>query len=370
MQRVPADVGDDGAAVDTPALVVDLDALEANLATMAQAARAAGVRLRPHAKAHKCPAIAAMQIARGAVGVCCQKTDEAAAFVDAGIGDVLVTNEVIVPAKLARLAALARRARVGVLCDDARAVQAIGDAATAAGAMLDMYVEVDVGGHRCGVAPGAAVGELAQRIAGTKGLRFAGLHCYQGAAQHLRAPAERRAAIEAAARAAIVARDACAARGLAVDTITGAGTGTFEFEIASGTWTELQPGSYPFMDADYARNAQAPGALRFAQSLYVLSTVMSTPAPARAICDAGLKAFAFDSGLPQVAGRNGMTYVKASDEHGVLDVDAGAAATLWGERLRLVPGHCDPTVNLYDWLVGMRADRVEAVWPIVRGTLG
>src|SRR6185503_18479923 len=160
-------------------------------------------------------AIAAMQIARGAVGVCCQKTDEAAAFVDAGVGDVLVTNEVIVPAKLARLAALARRARVGVLCDDARAVQTIGDAATAAGAVLDLYVEVDVGGHRCGVTPGAAVGELAQRIAGAKGLRFAGLHCYQGAAQHLRAPAERHAAIEAAARAAIVARDACAARGLA-----------------------------------------------------------------------------------------------------------------------------------------------------------
>jgi D-serine deaminase-like pyridoxal phosphate-dependent protein len=370
MQRVPASVGDGGATVDTPALVVDLDALEANLDAMAQAARAAGIRLRPHAKAHKCPAIAAMQIARGAVGVCCQKTDEATAFVEAGIGDVLVTNEVIVRPKLARLAALARRARIGVLCDDARAVAAIAEAATAAGAVIDIYVEVDVGGHRCGVAPGTAVGELARRIADAKGLRFAGLHCYQGAAQHLRAPAERRAAIDAAARAAIVARDACTARGLAVDTITGAGTGTFEFEIASGTWTELQPGSYPFMDADYARNAHAPGAMRFAQSLYVLSTVMSTPAPSRAICDAGLKAFAFDSGLPQVAGRDGLTYVKASDEHGVLDVGADAAATLWGERVRLEPGHCDPTVNLYDWLVGMRGDRVEAVWPVVRGTIG
>jgi D-serine deaminase-like pyridoxal phosphate-dependent protein len=370
MQRVPARPEAPVDTIDTPALVVDLDILEANLDAMAATVRAAGLRLRPHAKSHKCPAIAAMQVARGAVGVCCQKTDEAAALVDAGIGDVLVTNEVVAPVKLARLAELARRARVGVLCDDARAVPLLSGASTAAGATLDVYVEADVGGHRCGVAPGEAVGELARAIADAPGLRFAGLHCYQGAAQHLRTPPERRAAIEAATRAAVASRDACVARGLRVDMITGAGTGTFEHEIASGVWTELQPGSYPFMDVDYARNVTADGAQRFRQSLFVLAGVMSTPAPTRAICDAGLKAFAFDSGLPQVADRDGVAYVKASDEHGVLDVPAGNAASLWGARIRLVPGHVDPTFNLYDFVVGCRGERVEAVWPVARGTLG
>jgi D-serine deaminase-like pyridoxal phosphate-dependent protein len=370
MQRPPARPGDRLPDIDTPALVVDLDILEANLDAMAATVRAAGLRLRPHAKSHKCPAIAAMQVARGAVGVCCQNTDEAAAFVDAGIGDVLVTNEVVAPAKLARLAALARRARVGVLCDDARAVPLIARAATAADATLDVYVEADVGGHRCGVAPGDPAGELARIVADAPGLRFAGLHCYQGAAQHLREPAQRRAAIDAATRAAVASRDACVARGLRVDMITGAGTGTFEHEIASGVWTELQPGSYPFMDVDYARNVAAQDALRFRQSLFVLADVMSTPAPSRAICDAGLKAFAFDSGLPQVADRGDVAYVKASDEHGVLDVPGGGSPSLWGTRIRLVPGHVDPTFNLYDFVVGYRGERVEAVWPVARGTLG
>src|SRR6185312_15022178 len=185
-----------------------------------------------------------------------------------------------------------------------------------------------------------------------------------------RASLWRRAAIEAATRAAVASRDACVARGLRVDMITGAGTGTFEHEIASGVWTELQPGSYPFMDVDYARNVTADGAQRFRQSLFVLAGVMSTPAPTRAICDAGLKAFAFDSGLPQVADRDGVAYVKASDEHGVLDVPAGNAASLWGARIRLVPGHVDPTFNLYDFVVGYRGERVETVWPVARGTLG
>ncbi len=370
MQRPPAKAGDAADDVETPALIVDLDVLEANLARMAQAVGARGLRLRPHAKSHKCPPIAALQVAMGAVGICCQKTDEAAAFVDAGVTDVLVTNEVIAPAKLARLAALAHRARIGVLCDDARAVDVIAAAAAGAGVRIDVYVEVDVGARRCGTAPGAAAADLASRVAGAAGLRFAGLQCYHGAAQHLRAPREREAAIAGATAAAIASRDACLARGLPVPAITGAGTGTFEHEMAGGVYTELQPGSYPFMDADYARNERAPGALAFAQSLFVLTTVMSTPAAGRAICDAGLKSMSFDSGLPLVAGRAGLAYAKASDEHGVLDCDVAQPAAGWGERLRLVPGHCDPTVNLYDWLVGLRGERVECVWPVARGTLG
>ncbi|MBS0319600.1 MAG: DSD1 family PLP-dependent enzyme [Proteobacteria bacterium] len=357
------------ADVDTPALIVDLDALDANIARMAAFARAAGLRLRPHAKSHKCPAIAQRQVAAGAVGICCQKTDEAAAFVAAGIRDVLVTNEVVAPQKLARLALLARDARIGVLCDNATVVDAIAHAARDAGVVLDVYVEVDVGAHRCGVAPGAPAAALAQRIAATAGLRFAGLHCYQGSAQHLPTPDERRRAIAAAAVDVSATRDACTARGLDAGIVTGAGTGTFELEAASGLWQELQPGSYVFMDAHYARNTRAGDGLAFVQSLYVIAQVMSVPTAERAVCDAGLKALAFDSGLPLVSARPGVTYAKASDEHGVLDVTPGAGIAL-GDKLRLVPGHCDPTVNLYDRLVAVRGERVEDVWPIARGTLG
>jgi D-serine deaminase-like pyridoxal phosphate-dependent protein len=370
MQVAPARVGDPLAAIDTPALIVDLAVLDANIAAMAQAVAARGLRLRPHAKSHKCPDIAKLQLARGAVGVCCQKTDEAAAFVAAGVRDVLVTNEVVAPAKLARLAALARESRVGVLCDDARNVPALAAAATQAGVTLDVYVEVDVGAHRCGVTPGEPAAVLARNIAVQPSLRFAGLHCYQGGAQHLRRPEERSAAIAAAAECVRASKAACESAGLPVARVTGAGTGTWEHEAASQAWNELQPGSYIFMDADYGRNTPAPDALRFAHSLFVLASVMSVPARERAICDAGLKAFSFDCGLPLVHARDGLEYVKASDEHGVLAVAPDAVAPEPGERLWLIPGHCDPTVNLYDWIVGVRASRVECLWPVARGTLG
>jgi D-serine deaminase-like pyridoxal phosphate-dependent protein len=367
MQRLPASPGDPLAAVDTPALCVDLDAFERNLDRMADATR--GIRLRPHAKSHKCPEIAKAQVARGAVGICCQKTDEAAAFVAAGIGDVLVTNEVVGPAKLARLAALAHDATIGVLVDDRAAVPRLGHAAREAGVTLDVYVEVDVGAHRCGVAPGTGVLALAQATADEQGLRLRGLQCYQGAAQHLRTADERRTAIEQAAVHARNARGMLLDAGLPCDIVTGAGTGTWPHERASGVYDELQPGSYVFMDADYGRNAPGPGDLRFEQSLFVVAAVMSLPHAGQAIVDAGLKAFSFDSGPPLVHGRAGVEYRKASDEHGVLALDGVRLAL--DEQVRLIPGHCDPTANLYDWLVAFRGDVVEAVWPLsARGALG
>jgi D-serine deaminase-like pyridoxal phosphate-dependent protein len=369
MQPPPARPGDPLTAIETPALVVDLDAFERNLTRMADATK--GVRLRPHAKSHKCATIAKAQIARGAAGICCQKTDEALAFVAAGIRDVLVTNEVVEPAKLARLANAARDATVGVLVDCAAAVEAVSRAAAQAGVTLDVYVEIDVGAHRCGVAPGAPALALAQAIASRPGIRLRGLHAYHGAAQHLRDPAARRAAIADAARMARTTREMLVAAGLACDIVTGAGTGTWQHERDSGVYDELQPGSYVFMDADYNRNVPDAADLRFEQSLYVLAGVMSTPAPDRAIVDAGLKAFSFDSGLPLVHARAGAEYVKASDEHGVLRIAADAPPVGLGERLWLIPGHCDPTVNLYDHLAAVREGVVEAVWPIeARGALG
>ena len=367
-QRPPARPGDPVDAVETPALLLDLDAFARNLQAMATATTGAGIRLRPHAKSHKCVEIAQRQIALGAVGVCCQKTDEALVFLEAGVQDVLVTNQVIVPAKLARLARAARHARVGLLVDDPSGVDAAAAAARAAGAMLDVYVEVDVGTKRCGVAPDAAA-PLAARVASTPALRFAGLHCYHGSAQHLRTPDERTAAIASARALGVQARQAVEARGIACPIVTGAGTGTWWRERDSGLWNELQPGSYAFMDADYARNRLDGSELRFEHALFVLATVTSAPAPERAVCDAGLKAFAFDSGPPLVHARNGVRYAKGSDEHGVLAVDAGAARL--GDRLWLIPGHVDPTVNLYDWIVGVRERQVECLWSVAaRGALG
>ncbi|HTQ74593.1 MAG TPA: DSD1 family PLP-dependent enzyme [Burkholderiales bacterium] len=370
MPAAPASVGIRLEEVDTPALIVDLDALEGNIARMAKALQGRSVRLRPHAKSHKCAQIARAQIAAGAVGVCAQKASEAEALVAGGVADVLVTNEIVGKHKVERLARLAREAKVAVLADAAGNVAELDVAAGAERVRLDVLVEIDVGALRCGVEPGAPALALARAIAGCRNLRFAGLHAYHGAAQHLRSAAERRAAIAAACEKASLTKEMIEKAGLACDTVTGAGTGTFLLEGESRVFNEIQPGSYVFMDADYNRNAWEEGWPRFAQSLFILTTAMSAPAPDRAVVDAGLKASSVDSGMPLVHERPGVEYAKASDEHGVLRIAAGAKAPRLGEKLLLVPGHCDPTVNLYDWLVCVRKGRVEALWPVTaRGAL-
>ena len=351
--------------VDTPALVLDLDAFERNLDRLDKSLAGTRIRVRPHAKSHKCAEIALRQMARGAIGVCCQKVSEAEAMVEGGVMNVLVSNEVVGAQKLTRLAALARRARISVCVDNEQNIADLDAAARAAGAKIDVLVEVNVGANRCGVEPGQPCVDLAQRIAATRQLRFAGLHAYQGAAQHARTPAERKAAI---ARAVKYVRDTVEAlhtKGLKPEIITGAGTGTYLLEAASGVYNEIQPGSYIFMDADYNRNLGEDGkpVRTFEQSLYVWATVMSHASPERAVVDAGLKALSVDSGMPVVADLPGVEFMKASDEHGVLKLAPGTRLTI-GDKLRLIPGHCDPTVNLYDWIVGLRADKVECVWPV------
>jgi len=350
--------------VDTPALVLELDAFERNLKLMAAAIAGRGVRLRPHAKTHKCPEIAKRQLLAGAFGVCCQKVSEAEALVEGGVADVLVSNEVVGAPKLERLAALARRARIGVCVDDAANVRALQAAAQAAGASLDVYVEIDVGAARCGVPPGEPALLLAREVAGSAPLRFAGLQAYHGPAQHLRSAGDRRAAIARAAQAAHQSRRLIESAGVACPVVTGAGSGSFAYEIESGAYDEIQPGSYVFMDADYARNEWPAPLARFDHALFVLGTVMSRPSEQRAVLDAGLKASSVDSGLPIVWERPGLRYARASDEHGVLEIAAGAPAPALGDKLLLVPGHCDPTVNLHDWYVCVRHGVVEALWPI------
>jgi len=360
----PAEIGMALAEVDTPALLLDLDAFERNLDRMDASLAGKQIKIRPHAKSHKCPEIALRQIRRGAVGVCCQKVSEAEAMVDGGVPDVLVANEAVGAPKLKRLAALAKRARIAVCADDRGNVASLDTAAREAGVRLDVLVEVNVGANRCGVEPGQPAVELAQAIASLKNLHFAGLQAYHGAAQHLRKVEERRAAIETACARVRQTTDLLARAGLACEKVTGAGTGTYMFEAVSGIYHELQAGSYIFMDVDYAKNDWTEsGVPRFEHSLFVWSTVMSRPAPDRAVLDAGLKASSVDSGMPRVAEVEGAEYVKASDEHGVLKLD-GKARLAVGDKLKLIPGHCDPTVNLYDHYVCVRGGKVEALWPI------
>ena len=372
LQAPPALPGQREEEIDTPALVIDLDAFEHNLDRMAALLSGSSARLRPHAKTHKSPVIAALQAARGAVGQCVQKVGEAEVLAWGGVRDILVSNEVVGAQKLARLAALAPIADIAVCVDDAAQVAAVEAAARDAGRRLAVLVEIDVGAGRCGVAPGPEAVALAQAIAASAHLRFGGLQAYHGSAQHLRRPEQRAAAIGAAAEQARRTVEQLRQVGLECPIVGGGGTGTFALEAASGVYTELQAGSYCFMDADYARNLDEAGqkVSLFRHALFVLATVMSAARPGIAVLDAGHKAVAVDSGLPLVWQRPDVRYTSASDEHGTLAFGPETAAPKPGEKLRLIPGHCDPTVDRHDWYVGVRTGRVECLWPVAaRGAM-
>ena len=374
------------AAIDTPALVIDLDAMERNLLRMASFARSAGVRLRPHAKMHKSAELARLQIAAGAVGVCVQKTSEAEALATAGIDDIYISNEVIAPAKLARVAALAhalasRGGRLSIAVDSAAGIARLAEAVRSPGeVVLDVFVEIDVGQGRCGV-PAAdrdalAAVELARQIAGQPGLRLAGLQAYNGKAQHVRAVEARRAAVSASVAAARATRQALEAAGLPCPLVTGAGTGTYLLEAEGRVHGELQAGSYLFMDRDYADNETDAAHPQFEHALFVKSQVMSVGAR-HVVVDAGHKSHAIDSGLPRVhdpTGRRSLAFDNGGDEHGILRPVDDAPLPALGEAIWLIPGHCDPTVNLHDRYLGVRGGlldgRVERIIPIdARGAL-
>ena len=363
--------GDAITAIDTPALVLDLDAFERNLDVMQTAATAAGVALRPHAKAHKTPAIALAQLQRGAVGICCQKVSEALPFLQAGVADIHISNQTVGPAKATLLAQLARHGRFSVCVDHAQQVADLAAATAAQGSQLRVFIEIDIGQGRCGVADAPAVLRLLDALAPHPQLQFGGLQAYQGGVQHVRGHAQRRdAAARAAERTAAVVA-ALAAAGVACPVVTGGGSGSVEFDLASGVYTELQPGSYVFMDGDYGRNEAGAG-LRFQHSLFIASTVMSVGGGGRCILDAGLKSLAVDSGLPTVwqggAASATLAYTAANDEHGIVRLadgaPAGTALPPLGSQLLLVPGHCDPTLNLHDQLVAVRGGLVQALWPV------
>lgn len=361
-----ARVGETLSKVSTPALMLDLDAFESNLKFMADLTRHHGVALRPHAKAHKSTTISRQQMAMGAVGVCCQKLSEAYPFVRAGIDSIHISNEFVGADKVAMAVELAGLIKLSICVDHVAQVDAVGKAATAAGVVISVMPEVDVGHGRCGVDSNEALAALVDRIAAYPGLQFGGLQAYNGGIQHLATWEQRR--LEAARSADLVAQyiQFLEARGVTCAVVSGAGTGTVEFDVAAGVYTEMQPGSYIFLDGHYGSNEWA-GDYTPRHGLFILSTIMSTAKPHKAVCDVGLKGVAVDSGLPRVrAGdyEDKLRYVSANDEHGILQVAADDMRDHLGNRVMLIPGHCDPTCNLYDQFVCFRGDVVEAIWEI------
>ena len=362
-------VGQSAALIDTPTLVIDLDAMERNMARMAAFAQQHQLLWRPHAKLHKSVQIAHWLEQAGAHGHCVQKTSEAQALAAGGIRNIYISNEVIAPAKLARVAQLSQQlhaqgGRLALAVDSLEGIARLAHAMQAAGAApasIDVMVEINVGQNRCGAEPGPAAVRLAQAVQAQPTLLFAGLQAYHGAAQHLRTAAARQAAIAQALQHIATTRRAFDAAGLHIPLVTGAGTGTFIHEAASGVYGELQTGSFLFMDADYAANERDPAQPVFEHALFVKTQVMSVSAT-HAVCDAGHKSHAIDSGLPTVHGlraEHALRFANGGDEHGVLHPDASAGnSSGWlpalGEALWLIPGHCDPTVNLHSLMVGVR----------------
>jgi 3-hydroxy-D-aspartate aldolase len=365
---VPALPGMDEADIQTPCLVLDLDALERNIKKMGDYAKAHGMRHRVHGKMHKSVDVAKLQERLGgAVGVCCQKVSEAEVFARGGIKDVLVSNQVRDPIKIDRLARLPKlEADISVCVDDVDNVADLSAAAQEHGTTLGVFVEIDCGAGRCGVTTTEAVIKIAKAVQKAPGLTFKGIQAYQGAMQHMDSYSDRKAKLDVAIAMVKDAVGGLKTEGITCELVSGGGTGSYYFESNSGVYNELQCGSYAFMDADYGRILDKDGNRidqgEWENAFFILTQVMSHAKADKAICDAGLKAQSVDSGLPVIFGRDDVKYIKCSDEHGVIEDPKGILKV--GEKLRLVPGHCDPTANVHDWYVGVRNGKVETLWPV------
>jgi 3-hydroxy-D-aspartate aldolase len=351
--------------ISTPALIIDLDAFEKNVKQLGTFIKDKGIRHRAHAKTHKSADISLYQIEHGgACGICCQKVSEAEALVAAGVNDVLVSNQVVGSRQIDRLAAMAKQTRVIVCVDDLGNVDDLSAAAVKHGVHIECLAEIDCGAGRCGVAWGEPVVEIARKIAAAEGVSFSGLQAYQGAAQHVHDFALRQAEIDVAIKQVADTVQMLRVEGLDCEIVGGAGTGTYYFEGASEIYNEIQCGSYVFMDADYQRVLDASGNCisEFENSLFIYTSIMSHTKADRAICDAGLKVQSVDSCLPIICGRDDLEYINCSDEHGVFTDPDGVLKL--NDKLKLIPGHCDTTCNLFDWYVGVRNGRVECLWPV------
>ncbi len=355
--------------LDTPCLCVDLDRLERNLERMRTTVARNGIASRPHAKTHKCPAIARLQMSTGSVGICTAKISEAEVMFEHGIEQILLTT-VNVTARKIRRAMQLRRWCAGFIqsVDTAANAEELSAAAGEAGVTADIVIDVDPGGHRTGITPGAPALELAQLVDTLPGLTLRGLLCYDGGAQHVTGFAERRARALSRLEAAADTAARMTRSGLDTGIFSGGGTGTYNIDHETPGLTDVQVGSYVFMDAQYLAigGAEDPEVYSdFEPSLTVLTTVLNAQYEGRATTDAGAKANTINRPWPIVAGETGMTYTSGSDEFGSIRYEEGASRTYAvGDKLELIVSHCDPVVNLYDQLYGVRGDTVEVVWPI------
>ena len=351
--------------VPTPALLLDLDAFEDNIAKMAAHLKARGKAFRPHGKTHKCPEVARALLRAGAIGCCAARLSEAEVFADFGIPGLLITTAVIGKDKIARAIALANRAPDTMfVVDDPQNVRDLNDAAGKRATPVKLLIDLFFG--RTGIAPGQPAVELAQLIESLPNVTFAGLQSYDGAAAHT-TPFDARSARTASTMAKAVETKAMLERaGIACPLVTGGSTGTYRFDSENPGMTELQPGSFVFMDMEYGTigGPDGPEYRDFRNSLTVVTTVVSRPAHL-AIVDGGYKAFSTDRPFtPRPVGLHGVAYAWAGDEHGRLDLTNAAHDLKVGDRVEFIPPHIDPTVNLYDSIYALRGDRVEAIWPI------
>lgn len=371
------------ADIDTPALILDIAAAERNIRRMAEAhpgppgplghpgpagpAEDDGpgrsgrqVRLRPHVKTHKTPLLAHRQLAAGAIGITCAKLGEVEVMVQAGIRDILLSSEVVGRAKIARLVALSRHARILTVVDDLGAAAALSEAAQAAGLRLPTLLDLDVGQGRTGVLPGEPALALGQALARLPGLEVVGVQGYEGHLQHIADPGTRAIACQQAMKLLVETAQVLRAAGLSIEIVTTGGTGTHATAGEYPGVTEIQPGSYVVMDAQY----RGVGGLGFEHALFLLTTVLSKTRPDVAIVDAGWKSASSDAGPPLVYGNDGARYVFAGDEHGKIHHEASPHPPRVGDKLLLVPSHCDTTINLHDVYYVVRDGRLEDVWPI------
>lgn len=355
------------AELATPALVLDLDAFERNVKTMAEHCRRNGLSLRPHAKTHKSVAIAKAQIAAGAIGQCCAKLGEAEAMGEGGIESIVVTSPVVTPRGIARAMALnAKISDLMLTVDNPQNATALAEAAKAAGKPLKVLVDLDPGLHRTGIAAGEPVMALAKQVHASGSLILRGLQCYAGQVMHIEDFADRREKSLVAMKLLGETRDALKAAGLPCDIVSGGGTGSFDIDPEARVLTELQGGSYIFMDKQYNDVHGGNGAsMPFETSLFVQMSVVSNNTRNLATTDAGFKAFSTDAAPPVLhsGAPEGSAYFFFGDEQGGIALPKGASLPL-GAALTAVTPHCDPTVNLYDAYHVVRGDTLVAIWPI------
>lgn len=354
-------IGADKKGLDTPALLVDLDVMEANVARMASACRNGGVSWRPHTKGLKVPAIAHKALQAGAIGVTCAKLGEAEVMAAAGIHDILMANQIVTPEKIARLVGPQHHADVAVLVDEPGNVAALGAAARQAGVVLRVLIEIDIGMGRAGLQPGPAVMALAEAIAQTDGVRLAGVEGWEAHTTRIADQHEKTAAIARAVGVLTDSANALRVTSFPIEIVSCGGTGTYQTTVCQSGVTEVQAGGGILSDVRYRKHYHVD----HPYALTILTTVVSRPNQRRIVCDAGKKSMSADSGEPTPIGIKGSYSLRFSAEHVTIDLEDPEENLRAGDKLEFLAGYSDTTVHLHDEMIGTRGDRIEIIWQIL-----